>query len=236
MTRLTWKTRIRKYENELDRGVFYPKNRPAQVWDGLVSIQEIPSLEERNIYFDGVKIQRRRLVEEFSGTIEAFSYPYSFYEEILYPKINKSFGLTYRTKNKIHIIYNVLIAPTTFVYDQTDGKTLSWDFTTKPVAAPDGKLTSHIIVDTTKAYLSTLEDLENVLYGSDLNEARLPTPTEVFDIFEENSILQIIDNGDGTWTAIGPDNVIQMIDETTFSINWPSAIYISEGSYTIHSL
>jgi hypothetical protein len=81
-----------------------------------------------------------------------------------------------------------------------------------------------------------MEALEDVLYGTDDESPRLPSPEEVFEIFEENAILRIIDNGDGTWTAIGPDSAIEMLDSETFEITWPSAVYIDADTYTISSL
>jgi len=92
------------------------------------------------------------------------------------------------------------------------------------------------VVSADTAYSSAVSDLEDVLYGTATSDPHLPTPDEVLAIFEANSILQIIDNGDGTWTAIGPDDAITMLDANTFQIDWPSAVYIDANFYTIHSL
>lgn len=241
MTRLVWDvTDPHAYEAGLDRGVFFPTGGVAEVWNGLVSVQESPSEnDERVRYIDGARTRTRRRPGEFSGTIEAFTYPDSFYESVLEPRRPKPFHLSYRIRTaasyKIHLVYNVGLTPTKHDYIQTEPSTFSWDFTTLPVAIPNARPSAHLIIDPTMAYPSTIQDLEDVLYGAAFSIPRMPTPAEVFDIFEANSIVRIIDHGDGTWTATGPDNVISMLDATTFQIDWPSAVYVDNETYTIHS-
>ena len=75
-----------------------------------------------------------------------------------------------------------------------------------------------------------------MIYESSETSARLPEPQEIFDLFEDASILKITDHGDGSWTAEGPDEAIQMLDATSFEITWPSAVYLSSGTYRISSL
>jgi len=236
---LIWDARA--YEQGLDRGVFYPKDGPGEAWNGLISVQEDSANEEvSSRYIDGVKTHLRRRVADFSGSIEAFTYPNSLHSDILTQTRRKSFGLSYRVRYnggyKIHLIYNVDFPRGEISRKQSETDPFIWDFTTKPIVIPEAKLSAHLVIDTTDAYSSTLSDLEDVLYGTPAESARLPTPEEIFNIFEANSILRIIDHGDGTWTAIGPDSAIQMIDATTFQITWPSAVYIDAVSYDISSL
>lgn len=225
ISRLTWDKR--DYEAGLDRGVLYPKDGPGVAWNGLTSVQESPSSDTQTRYIDGVKTRVRQSPEVFSGAIEAFTYPEPF---------PKSFGLCYRVKDKIHLVYNVLVGPTGFNYQQLDTEPFSWDFSTKPIPVPGAEMSAHIVVDGSKAYSWTLSNLEDILYGSDSESPRLPLPEEVLNIFDINSILKVTDNGDGSFTVEGPDDVIQMLDSTTFQIDWPSAVYIDEVSYTLSSL
>ena len=241
MTRLTWGRPSPAYEVGIDRGVFYPANGSAEPWVGLTSVQESPSdANESARYQNGVRTRSSVSPGSFSGHIEAFTYPRGFESAVLYPPRPKPFGLSYRSKGndtyKIHLVYNVLLGPTGHIYDQEDPTPFGWDFTTKPVGVPGFRPTAHLVVETSIAYSWTVEALEDVLYGSADVPATLPSPQGVLDIFEENSILQIIDHGDGTWTAIGPDDVITMLDATTFQIDYPTAVYISPDTYTIHSL
>jgi hypothetical protein len=220
----------------LHQGVFYPPTGPGEPWNGLISVGEEDESEISTTYIDGVKNYQRRRRGYFSGNIQAYTYPDNFYSDILIRRKTPSFGLSYRTNDKIHLVYNVLLAPEQQSHTQKSTDSFSWSFSTLPIDMPDNTLGSHIIIDTNIAYSSTIEDLENVLYGTEAENARLPTPFEIFDIFEENSILRVIDHGDGTFTVEGPDSAIQMLDSTTFEITWPSAVYIDAVSYTIHSL
>lgn len=242
MTRLVWdKVTERDYEAGLDRGVFYPLNGPGHAWNGLTSVEEFPSeVDARPRYMDGQKIGDRRRQGEFSATINAFTYPSVFIDGPISSHRPARFSLSYRVQTaigyKLHLVYNALAAPSqkNYAYESVDP--LSWSITTRGVSGPNNMIMSHLIIESDTAYPETTAALEAVLYGDNGQEPRIPMPDEVFQIFEDSSILQIIDNGDGTWTAIGPDSVIQMLDATTFQVNWPSAVYVDAVSYTIHSL
>ena len=234
MTRLIWEDR--GYEAGLDRGVFYPPNGVGEAWNGLTAVRESFDAEEQTRYIDGVKSRRARRTGEFSGTIQAFTYPDSFFDDVLVQRRPKTFGLSYRVKDKIHLVYNVLVGPTSLNAQQTDTEPFSWDFTTLAIPIPDARMSAHLIVDEDKAYSWTLAAFEDILYGSESTSPRLPLPEEVLAIFDANSILKVIDNGDGSFTVEGPDDVIRMLDATTFEIDWPSAVYIDENSYILSSL
>lgn len=235
MTRLTWDAK-HLYEMGLYRGVFYPPIGPGEPWNGLISVGEENESDISIRYVDGVKTHQRRRRGQFSGDIQAYTYPDSFYSDILTQRKPSSFGLSYRSNNKIHIVYNILISPEQQSHTQKGADAFSWNFSTLPIEMPDNTRGSHIVIDTNIAYTSTIEDLENILYGTDVENARLPTPVEIFEIFEENSILKVTDNGDGTFTVEGPDEAIVMLDSTTFEITWPSVIYIDSETYQISSL
>jgi hypothetical protein len=237
MSKLDWSDR--KYSSGIDRGIFYPRNSPGEVWNGLISVEELPSPQyERKTYVDGVKFVNKRRDAPFSANVSAYSAPDSFFNAILTQKRNQGFGFSYRTLGKINIIYNATASPSKFEYTYVDPDAYSWLITTFPIPLPGSGFTSQLIVDTSIAYPSAIADLEDILYGTDLEDARLPAPAEVLEIFEENSILRVIDNGDGTFTVIGPDEVITMLDLNTFEITWPSAVYtdIFEEKYKLRSL
>lgn len=238
MTRLRWFKK--DYELGLDRGVFYPKGAPGVVWDGLISAQEADDGEQQRRYVDGVKTYQKHTTGDSAGIIEAFTYPDEFYTHSLTETRIESFGVSYRVQKadsyEIHLIYNAKIPRGEISHNQSEIDPFRWAFTTLPVSVPDAKPSAHLIIKVDTAYSWTVEALEEVLYGSDAENPRLPEPAEVFQIFEDNSILQIIDHGDGTWTAKGPDDVVKLLDPTTFEIDWPSAVFIDATSYTIHSL
>lgn len=228
MARLVWDKR--NHEAGLYRGVFYPPNGAAEAWNGLISVRESPSgADEQVRYLDGQKLSVKIPPGEFSGTIEAFTYPDAL-DEV------KNFGLSYRTNYKLHLVYNASVEPSPFSYQQVDPGAFSWSFATKAVPVPGAKPTAHIVIDTSKTHSWTVAQIEDILYGSDLGFGRLPLPTEILDIFEANAIVKVVDHGDGTFTVTGPDEAIQMLDPTTFEITWPSAIFIDENNYTISSM
>jgi hypothetical protein len=240
MTKLTW-TDERLYERGVDRGVLYPLTGPGEAWNGLISVRETP--EDFGVdfrYIDGVKVAQHRRPGEFLGTIDAFTYPDSFYQDSLTQRRASTFGLSYRTTGgdnyRIHLVYNVVVQPSRTKFQQRDPSNFSWPFTTMPVDTPFAKKTSHLILDTRLAYSWTVQALEDVLYGTDSTDPRLPLPQEVWDIVEENSIVIVTDHGDGTFTVTGPDDVITDLGSNEFEITWPSVINISVDNYQISSL
>ena len=257
MTILKWgEDTKRSYEAGVDRGVLYPDNDAGVVWNGLVSMVEATSeSEEVSCYLDGIKYYSKRSLGSFSATLEAFTYPdeFSVHDGILNSitrQRRKSFGLCYRTKignavdsnagYKIHLVYNALASPTERSYkslgESEEAILFSWGISTKPILIPGASVSSHLVVDTTKAHASTVAALEDILYGTEEILPTLPSPNAILDLFEANSILTVTDNGDGTFTVTGPDEAIQMLDPTTFQISWESAVVIDETSYRISSL
>lgn len=262
MPKLTWgDTGKRFYESGVDRGVLYVGSNPGVSWSGLVSVNETPSGgEAKPFYFEGIKYLNYSAQEEFEATIEAFTYPDEFAEcdgtavpfSGLYitHQRRRSFGFTYRTKigndtvgpefgYKIHLVYNALAEPSSrdnaSISDSVDPNNFSWKITTRPPAMPDFKRTSHFVIDSRFASPDALAVMEAILYGTDEEAARLPSIAEVFDIFTENALFVVTDNGDGTYSVTGPDYLIQMFDATTYQIESPTAIVIDEDTYTLSS-
>lgn len=162
----------------------------------------------------------------------------------------EEFGLSYRTEigndivgatagYKIHLIYNAIATPTTRDYASISGTAdlspLSWDISTRPLQVLGYKPTAHFIIDTTKTDQYLVEALEDILYGKPGKAARMPTPVEIIQLFMGWLTFKVVDNGDGTWTATGPDTVIDMINQTTFEINWYSVTLTGPDSYILSS-
>lgn len=242
MTRLSWTSYEKTHAFGIDRGVLYPQNSPGESWSGLITVVQNESLEFETIrYVDGIKVHNRQKEAAFSGTITAFTYPDSLFEFAMIQQRRRSLGLSYRTMRgdneyTIHIVYNVLFRPSPISYTISEADPFVWEFSTKPVNLLNVSKTAHLIVDTSKAYSWVVESFENILYGTDSVAPRLPEPQEILDLFENNAIVRVIDNGDGSFTVIGPDEYVKFIDDTSFEITWPSAVYLSEDSYRISSL
>lgn len=236
MTRLRW-NQPRLYETGLDRGVFYPRVGPGEAWNGLVSIEDNSSSGELSSrYMDGVKTRFRRRSEEFSGSIRAYTYPETLYD----PLGRDPFGLSYRTmkgqNSTLHLVYNVVISPAGISHQQSETDLFSWNFWTTPSEVPGFRPSAHLMIDTADAYSWTIEALEDLLYGSDVNTAQLPTPAQVLELFDANSILKVTDNGDGSYTIEGPDEAVQDLGSGVYRISWPSVVFVSGYTYRISSL
>lgn len=63
-------------------------------------------------------------------------------------------------------------------------------------------------------------------------EPRLPPLEDLVELINSWVLVEVIDNGDGTWTATGPDEYIRMLDATTFEID-ADATFIDDDTYEI---
>lgn len=61
----------------------------------------------------------------------------------------------------------------------------------------------------------------------------LPRLAELLDLVTNWVLIDIVDNGDGTWTATGPEDFITMVNATEFEIRTPTATYLDEDTYVI---
>lgn len=198
MPLLTWDgVGERFYETGVDKGVLYIPDvaglyNNGVAWNGLTSITESPSGAEASpMYADNIKYLNLYSIEEFSCTIEAFTYPDEFaqFDGIAEPHAGvligqqprKSFGLSYRTRvgndiegeelgYKLHLVYGCTASPSekafSTINDSPEAITFSWEVMTVPVAAGSNKPTSIITIDSTKANAGDLAALETLLYGT----------------------------------------------------------------------
>ena len=262
MPRLTWdNVGERFYETGVDRGVLYVGSDAGVAWTGLISVTQTPSIgTAKEYYLDAVKYVNLAPSEEFAATIDAYTYPNEFGQcdgtasaytgLFITQQPRKPFGLSYRTligndadgesAYKIHIVYNATAFPSEKVFKSLSGSSdpteFSWDITTRPPAMPGYKPTAHIEIDTRTASSGSVSDIEDILYGTDITPSRIPTLAELIDVFNDNQPFVVIDLGDGSYTVLGPADMITMLDADTFEITSPSAIFIDADSYTLSSI
>lgn len=199
MSRLVWdKTGERFYETGVKQGVLYVMGSngvygAGVAWNGLTAVTESPSGAEANpLYADDIKYLNLLSTEEYSATIEAYTYPEEFSEcdgsaEIaggvrIGQQKRKTFGFCYKTTlgndidgndygYKLHIIYGALAAPSEKGYatinDSPEAITFSWEVSTTPVNVSGFKPTASLEIDSTKADAEKLAALETILYGKD---------------------------------------------------------------------
>lgn len=175
------------------------------VWNGLTAVTESPSgAEETPLYADDIKYVVFYSNEEFGATIEAYTYPEEFEQcdgsaELIEgvkvgQQARRSFALVYRTAlgndiqgqdagYKLHIIYGAKAAPSEKAYatvnDSPEAVTFSWEVSTVPVNVTGLKPTSTVVIDSTKCDAEVLAEIENVLFGTADQEARLLLPDEI---------------------------------------------------------
>src|SRR4051812_29408947 len=178
-------------------------------WNGLTTVTESPSGAESNKqYADNTVYVNLISAEEFGGTVEAYTYPDEFGQNdgsdepaegvSLGQQGRRPFGLVYRTLQgndvdgqdhgyKLHLVYGAQASPSEKAYstvnDSPEAIAFSWEFSTTPITVTGHKPTSLLTVDSTTSDPAALQALEDILFGTPSDEARLPTPDEVIALF-----------------------------------------------------
>jgi hypothetical protein len=234
------------YSAGVSQGILYPGKSPGVPWNGLISVTEKGDDTTNAISLDGQLAIAESLPGVYAGNISAYMYP----EELeaclgnsggFTSQVRQPFGLSYKDNHQLHILYNVLLQPGSDKYqtlsDSPSPVAFAWDFTTTPVAIPWGRPSAHLAIMTDYASPDALSQLEDVMYGDDANVPSLPDPFAIYNMFEPFAVLTITDNGDGTWTANDHGaGAISMVDASHFRIQWPSAVFLSDTTFRIHSL
>lgn len=182
-------------------------------WNGITAVTQSPSgAESSPLYADNIKYVDLRSAEEFGATIEAYTYPDEWAEcdgsKEVAPGVfagqqsRRSFGFSYRSLigndtqqdqygYKLHMIYNATASPSEKGYqtvnDSPDAITFSWEISTTPITITGFKPTAEITIDSTKVDQAKLTQLENLLYGTENEEPKLPLPDEIVAIFANTS-------------------------------------------------
>lgn len=202
----------RFYETGVKQGVLYPQVGGAYpkgvAWNGLTAVTESPSgAEPTPLYADDIKYLELTSNEEFGCTIEAYTYPDEFKacngEATLAEGVTIGqqtrvpFGFCYKTvlgndekKNdygyKLHLVYGATASVSEKAFqtinDSPEAITFSWEVTTTPVAVKGFKPTAILTIDSTTIAPEKLTALEDILYGKDEAEARLPLPDEIAEL------------------------------------------------------
>lgn len=204
----------RYYETGVKRGVLYVMDKGAYgngvAWNGLTAVTESPSGAEASpMYADDIKYLNLYSAEEFAATVEAYTYPDEFAEcdgsaEIapgvtIGQQKRKTFGMCYTTVlgndtdgndygYKIHIIYGANAAPSEKAYatinDSPEAITFSWELSTTPVEVAGHKPTASLTIDSTKTTPEKMKAIEDILYGTESQEPRLPLPSEIAEVLK----------------------------------------------------
>nr|DAR78733.1 MAG TPA: tail tube protein [Caudoviricetes sp.] len=185
----------------------YPK---GVAWNGITAANESPSGAESNDqYADNMVYLSLTGAEKFEGTIEAFSSPAEFDEcdgmkELskgltVHQQTRKPFGFAYKSilgndikgndyGYKLHIWYGCKAAPSershSTVNDSPEPQNPSWSISSTPVAVPGAKPSSVLTFNSTTTPADKLKKIEDILYGTEAADARLPLPTELLELLK----------------------------------------------------
>lgn len=199
----------KRYETGIEQVALFKKNGEGYgtgvAWNGITALNITPSgAEPTALYANDAKYITLMSAEDLGGTIEAYTYPDEWKEcdgsaelaagVYVGQQARVPFGLVGKSligdENKgtkkgyvLHIIYGAMASPSeqahTTVNDSPEATTMSWEFSTTPVAVTGMKPTSYISIDSTKADPTLLAALEAMIYGSDSAEPTLPLPDEI---------------------------------------------------------
>lgn len=195
-------------------------------WNGLTAVTENPSGAEPSAFWaDNIKYLNLLSAEDYGCTIEAYSYPAALRPCLGKAAIadgvtvsqqpRKGFGFSYRTlvgnaidgpdySYRVHVVYNCMASPPsknyTTVNDSPEAITLSWEVSTTPVKLGDAKPTSEIVFDgptyKKRGLMNVMHAVENVLYGTENENARIPTLEEIQTIYVYERYLKDSDGED----------------------------------------
>ena len=188
----------------------YPK---GYAWNGLTGVSEAPSgAEETSMYADNIKYLSLTSAEEFGATITAYTYPEEFEQcdgsadiadgVTIGQQDRTPFGLVYKTQlgndtkgnshgYKLHLVYGAKAKPSSKDYktinDSPEAIEMSWEISTTPIKVPGFKATATVTINSTKADPKKLAKLEEILFGSETADARLPLPAEIIEIMKNDA-------------------------------------------------
>lgn len=204
--KLAWdQTGEKTYETGVDHGILFPtlvttanSNYYAQdgeAWNGLTAVNESPSgAEAEKIYADNIVYLTLTSAEEYSATIEAYTYPDGFadcngetqaFTGVTFgQQARKTFGFVFRTIKgndidgdkfgyELHLLYGLKASPSSkdhsTVNDSPEAVQMSWEVNSTPVAFTTNtelKPVSTIVIDSTKVDAVKYAQFEDMLNGT----------------------------------------------------------------------
>lgn len=260
MTRVQWGAAgERLFEGGIDRGMLYVDGEIGVPWNGLVSVNETVSGGEAKVFYqDNVPYLGLISPEAYTATIGAFYTPPEFDAcdgvqsltngFLVKQQRRKQFGFAYRTRvgndidgtkhgYKIHLVYNALATPSEHAYETQSNEVslspLTWEIFAKPVVIPGSRPSAHFVIDTTRLYSWVVPVLENILYGDDDDDPRLPDPTEILDVIATNAHFEISLYPGGVFNISAPDSAVLKNENGEWELAWDAAEYVSSDEFTI---
>lgn len=215
MAKLSWdKSGERLYETGVKNCALYVRDESASAtngystgvaWNGVTSITESPSGAEASpVYADDIKYLNLISAEDFSATINAYTYPEEFEAcdglssittgVTIGQQKRKSFCLAYKTTlgndtesndygYKLHIIYGATASPAEKEYaainDSPEASEFSWEMSTTPVNVTGHEPTAAVTIDSTRTDKAILTQIEEALFGGETSEPHILMPDDI---------------------------------------------------------
>lgn len=252
----------RYYQTGIDRGVLYPQTKPPVPFNGLTGTDEMGSAQSSILYRDGRVYLADMDPGDYEGTLTAFMYPDEFGECLGVPEVTdglyvenqkpQRFDLSYRSLigsgtegdmfgYQIHLLYNVMASMGTRQRRTINATAAPMEFSfslvATPVKLPGYRPSAHYIIDTRHLSPSSIQQLESILYGSDEAFARMPSPTELFDILNFGSAITFTTFMHSVlglcWVASGSYANVHMTSPTTWEILNVNGTDHGDGTYTL---
>lgn len=256
MTKINWDAvGERLFETGVDRVVLYTSSG-AVPWNGVISVDvKHEGFNKTSVYFDDRKVNEIVYQGDFSASLTAYTYPDEFLKFDGFAEIadgmyldnqipDETFCIAYRTLigndedgidhgYKIHILYDLTATPSDLsqktVESNVEPIEFSWELTSIPGEIPWYRPSAHLVLDSRTLPPDSLMEAENILYGTSETDPYLPA---LFDLFSMLG-LKIRDNANGTWTAIGPESIIDTLDGYSFSIASSTVTEIDADTYSV---
>lgn len=179
-------------------------------WNGLTGVDDDPGGRDASpLYSGGVKVGSEYTSEEYSGIIKCYTFPDEFEEYLGEREIGAGiyarqqdrdlFGFCYKSRKgndtegvdhgyKLHIIYNMRVTDFSRSYstvnESMEIQETEISFETFPQAVDDDEFDpiSELVLDSTLLDPDVLKTLEEIIYGTEDEEPRLPFPDEIIEL------------------------------------------------------
>ena len=179
-------------------------------WNGLTGVEDDTGGRDASpLYSGGVKVGSEYTSEEYSGSIKCYTFPDEFEEYLGERELTAGifarqqdrdqFGFCYRSRigndtegtehgYRIHMIYNMRVTDFSRAYstvnDAMDIQETTISFETFPQEIDDEEFdpVSEIVIDSTLLDPDVLNNLEEIIYGTDDADPRLPFPDEIIEL------------------------------------------------------
>lgn len=247
----------RYFQTGIDRGVLYLADK-AVVWDGITGFDESGNGSSSIHYIDGKIYLADTDATDFEGKLNAYFWPDELSECLGIPEVAeglyvdnqkpKRFNFSYRTLigsggtgdmfgYQIHLVYNAIATigskSRKTINDVPDPMDFQFDLVCTPVKLPGYRPSAHYIIDTRRMTPETITSLEDILYGSDVSDPRLPEPIELYDLLNFGDGISVTLHQNGEVTFRGSNQNIRILDENTYAIDNINAVTNPDGTIDI---